>query len=1104
MPPKPKLKSVAYRYLQRRVKEYRDQGLLPQSTRLNVKASILRSLIDTAVTNSLGFNKKIKIKKKSASKPKIKEVFRKEKKSFRIIRYTSGANNPRELYRDIKAKFKQGDRNVRLFFRDRQTKQTSGRMITVDEKHLKSYKDFKDFITKAVSGQIPGSDPRDVQELELDPNAFEIASTVLVGYGVADQILFKCAGVRPNKNRCWKEVIERLGYEVPKGSNLSKIEDFIKFLEDHEIKYPIIENRVDLNAQIIEEIRAKTKPALIPKQRYCRNGSFIEKVPMWKLDAKKCKFSYFRRFEDSDMSKTIIFDPKNKHYDLLIGEPEFDNLWLNYGYFDLWRYKSGDEKAKRVSTAEDVANWSHGKSYADEELNKKRELELEYIFFDFETVTNYHWDSVMKPYSLSFLVLNQKDLERLNHLDELDDLEGIKKLTKGKLFNKIGFDCIDALRDYVIKYGDNKQYKFVSFNGSSFDNFILLDYLLKANGGDHFRITCGDRHRVFYNGSRLVDFRINAQHSMFDLALHLIGSLANNCESFKVKTVGKTKFNHDQIQQMYEDLGEKKFTDELSQDAELIEYNNRDVLSLAVLFNRYQSALSPMCKQWDINFLECRTVGSFIWKICEKHFEKKGIFFDKLDRKTYNDILKYKTAGRVEMFNGPLMILERIVSMDVCSLYPYILSIAPVYYGYGKVIKFDSIEQMPKDKLGFVYCDIDQSILDSKDLPLIVARKTEDGNDWDSKTASVLNDYLISTPMYNQLVKYGCKVKAKSGFYHSHKMKSCEMFSFLKDFAKLKNEQDKFKKLKDPKYNPALREVYKLLMNSVSGKVIEGLHLESVKMCNAQQYIKMLSDPKIEEVSAINIIGEEVFVTVKYTQESKMKKQRPIHLGVYCYDYGKIYMYDNCYAVLGKSRMLYTDTDAGKFRYRDFHLFKNHATKTTIPHWPEVEDDCPEYKTHKMYDPNSKIFGSFENELKDNNLFYVVQKKGWAVFKDEEYCKWGFKGVPKKSILIDIPDNYNELNAQQRAIYYRDLESKNLKHLKNVKEFFRRVYEEGKAYVVTQSFKKSVKNPKKATLDEVERFNTNNNTVQMRHLLKKITLNEAIRNPPTLADHRLD
>ena len=70
-------------------------------------------------------------------------------------------------------------------------------------------------------------------------------------------------------------------------------------------------------------------------------------------------------------------------------------------------------------------------------------------------------------------------------------------------------------------------------------------------------------------------------------------------------------------------------------------------------------------------------------------------------------MLKYRVAGRVELFNGPCKITEKIVSLDICSAYPYNALVAPNYYPTGEIKYFKNIIEVPKDALFFVECDID-------------------------------------------------------------------------------------------------------------------------------------------------------------------------------------------------------------------------------------------------------------------------------------------------------------------------------------------------------------------------------------------------------------
>ena len=43
----------------------------------------------------------------------------------------------------------------------------------------------------------------------------------------------------------------------------------------------------------------------------------------------------------------------------------------------------------------------------------------------------------------------------------------------------------------------------------------------------------------------------------------------------------------------------------------------------------------------------------------------------------------------------------------------------------------------------------------------------------------------------------------------------------------------------------------------------------------------------------------------------------------------------------------------------------NDENNIQVPHWSEVEKFDARYANHKIYDANSKVFGSFEDELED-------------------------------------------------------------------------------------------------------------------------------------------
>ena len=499
--------------------------------------------------------------------------------------------------------------------------------------------------------------------------------------------------------------------------------------------------------------------------------------------------------------------------------------------------------------------------------------------------------------------------------------------------------------------------------------------------------------------------------------------------------------------------------------------------------------------------------------VFSKKWQKKGeIKFPKLTYEHYKAMQSYKVAGRVEMFNGVQDLLEEIASTDVCSLYPYVMGIRDVYYPCGEIVPVT--EYQGDEEIGFYYCDIDQSILKSKNLPNIYPRKAKDENQWDYE--GNLEDYFISNVMIRLLKKYGCTVVVKNGITFSEKKKSCQMFSFIPDFMKAKNAQDDLKANDDPSYNPALRDTLKLLMNAPSGKVIEGLHLEKTEAVESYNDYKEIF-LKAEKVNVINAIGSKVFVTYSKNEEEVCKKsQKPIYLGVLIYDYSKEYMFENSYSKIGKDKLLYTDTDASKFRKTDFNEWRKYAENTIVPHWPELEKIDARYKTHTIYNPTSKVFGSFEDEMSgfkgDSFRFMCVEKKAWMYesYLDEkvEKSKFCFKGVNGRSQILTLKEDFVSCKETMHKDGTRtkkySINDDKLAHIYcaenvgtriengNVAKFFSQLKEKGDAYLLCSSFRKVVKNGKKCSgIGDLEKYNENNNTIQICYQIKHIDISES-------------
>jgi len=1000
------------------------------------------------------------------------------------------------------------------------------RYVSIMRQEMTTYELFKEQYDLIASGnfktgkikigginQSVSSDAIDPNVWELNLNVFSISCANLKteGNGSSDKMIFEVEGIEETKSTIkGKEVgnkdcayqcllkIKNQGMKINldkvKPSELRDFNNLKEFIKQNNLPINIIGNSFTLRKTPPEIIREN---GLMYVEYTDKNGN-VRKCGSSTIDIEhdiNIAYLYCNKNTADGVEATIIFDEVNKHYDVIKGDLKIcDDVYITLSSYIL---KNGEllfkPKEMNINSRSNV------------------HVELKYVFFDYETVIDFEQSHCMKEYSLSILVLTNDELCELNKADLEKDMEKVQQIRKDKCITFLGYNCSNEFINWILENQFDTAFVFIGFNNTNFDNFIFLDALLRYKGpNSEFSIT-----DIFYNGSQLLNFHMCGRHNTFDIHKHLMGSLKSNCESFKINCCAKKSFDHNKAQQLYLNGGLINF---ITDNEELKEYNEYDVLATAVLFFKYREALESIkaTEKYAKNLHEIKTVGSLIYKVFEDNKKNKDFKLPNLTFEEYTDLQNSKIAGRVELFNGVQKVEERLVSTDVCSLYPYSMSVAPVYYPCGEKLNTDVY--MGPDVIGFYYCDIDQSNLRAKNLPKIYAKKSKIENDWGHE--EVLENYLISNVMIELLLKYECKVVIKNGFYFTDRKKSCDMFDFLLDFMQAKNEQDDKKKNKDVSYNSALRETLKLLMNSLSGKVIEGLHTEKTSEVKCVSDYLQIQD-KAESVNFINSIGGKLFLSYEVSGESLIKRQRPIYLGVLIYDYSKRYMYDYSYSKVGLDQLLYTDTDASKFRYSRFLEWKEWVDKENVqvPHWEEVEKIDERYKNHRVFEYGSKIFGAFEDELEDSlgndYVFYCLEKKSWCYAVDNK-AKFRFKGLNENALMLTMKEDFikqktikhgvkGEAVAWDEEKYYvepnKELEVYNFaqdnKHLaigsKNEVKFFEQIYTTGEAYLLCNSFRKIVKNSaRNVKLGEETKYNNLMNKIQVNYMMKHISLKKNV------------
>lgn len=1105
-------------------------------------------------------NLKIKINKKKppsiAYSEPIKKFGRYEKHYFK----TENVKDLRDLYEMIKqADIKLGGGTYATLIIV-SSLDDKVRRISITENYLDNFEDFEGRINQISKGDLVGSDAIDENTSSLILDSFHLSRLPIVEVlGASNGILFKCLEINSKDNLCGYECLKACGFDFDelekevKPYELRKIDKLVEVVRKHYLPIRIICNGIQLRKTIYQIMNDEHK--LATKEKMLFNTKTRKDEMRWinKLNDDEFLTVNYPLYgeERKDNVYTIIYDDLGKHCDVCLNyEPELkDELRISL-------------KMELLINNEVIMT---AKQCNKNALDTTK-FEFKYIFFDYETVMNFKLSSCMMPYSLSILILNEAELSTLEEADMKKDVETVKKIRQKNCMTFLGYDCSDKFLRWFFKNTDNLCYCFVGFNNTNFDNFILLDALLNFDmEANKTEFSVGD---VFYNGSQLLNFKIDKRHSFFDIRKHLVGSLKANCEAFKINCCAKKSFEHSKAQRLHED---GKLIEFITDNDELKEYNEYDVLATAVLFKKYQKALLdiPSTVKYAENLKDTITIGSLIYKVFTEHirkikedniknmraienkksgkispeFEKKlkaefdKDFFGKLSYTFYKDLQKYKIAGRVELFNGIMEIFERMASTDVCSLYPFVMAVLNVYYPYGEIKEVSHYQG--DDRIGFYYCDIDQSNLRKDNKPKIYARKTKTENDWNFSDDVILKDNLISNVMIGLLLKHGCKVDIKNGFVFEKKMKSCKMFKFILEMMEAKNKQDVYKDSNDPvereKYIAPLRETLKLLQNSLSGKVIEGLHTEKTKDCaNCADYDIIRADPKTKAINFIDAVGGKLFVTYEIDEETLCEKeQRPIFLGVLIYDYAKRYMYEYSYSKIGLDKLYYTDTDASKFKYKDMALWRKwiETEKIVVPHWEEVEAVDARYKTHLIYNPHSKVYGSFEDELDgmigEKYAFYCLEKKSWAyaVLNDDgsinqkknkktglmdNNSKFKFKGINGQAIILNgdedfieeikinhKKDNTTEIKKKIKEGYEKTVYeyAENNKHKAieagNEISFFKNLYDTKEAYVLTNSFRKIVKNSAhNVAFGDDDKYNKLFNKIQVNYVMKHITLKD--------------
>ena len=499
---------------------------------------------------------------------------------------------------------------------------------------------------------------------------------------------------------------------------------------------------------------------------------------------------------------------------------------------------------------------------------------------------------------------------------------------------------------------EKHHFNIVGHNASRFDNYFLVSQFTE---NEQLQTPMQLR------GTSIIGMQYYS-HLIKDSCCFLTNSLSNLCDDYKIKTKKLTNFIHKGIELTNMNLcfykPELDFWDfmELEKsDPEFwrlyTDYCISDVESLSELWTRFTNETNNLVEQMRPDLLQkcpvmsCNTIGSLAKKLIDK-LQVKSKDFKLYNEFLNNDDLKYKYVcgfkrGGISHCNQPGKHNTSISSFDITSQYPSAMinmiipsgesnwtdKYDPKMYGYYTIknLKFNNNKFKPlayseKGKsLNWAYDwkEDDEVNVGSELLKYLM--ETQGLETFDVIKGLVSKKYTKGYKLFGKYVYTLFESKAEQDVlkdFEDDERKELGMTEKEYETYKI-DEYDEYKKqgtekeLKE-RYNPSRRNVIKLLLNSVTGKLVE----------DPSRYftLKYSGDETTTNLNGIGIIKEK--------KDENMNIW--VNAGCCVYDYSKmlLFKYIECLPN-GSDDVVHVETDSIYFSTSNKEQFiKNVALKT--------------------------------------------------------------------------------------------------------------------------------------------------------------------------------
>lgn len=656
-----------------------------------------------------------------------------------------------------------------------------------------------------------------------------------------------------------------------------------------------------------------------------------------------------------------------------------------------------------------------------EKFNTNEEIEPEEVKWDrenpeaeskYEAIVNYDFETVfgrngdLFAYACSYMVSQVHNGQvypgEPKCITILDD--PITVSSNGQLINEffVVEKFIEMLNDDCQNY---QKVCLVGFNSSKFDNFILMKYL--SNKG-----IIGNRN-LFFSGNSLLrlfwakgrDGGGSTSYSTWDLRRFVLGSLKYNAEAFKCK-FDKKEFDHMETQREYEKGNQGLVTYLKSRIESLVSYNNADVQTCDELFWKVRQAvkdayndkrvrvedhctLAGMSQtEWrKTTMVETNGVSVEPKKRGKSENKKSSRIVNPETRDEWDFMRKAMIAGRSEAFRAGCFD-DSFDMIDVVSLYPYVMTKRSFPIGNSR-----KTDKYMERKLGVYRVTIlrQNPLLDN----VVPLRSLDKPLDW--KFKGQIECHLYSPDIETFRRYHGIQnIIVHEGYYWNES--SGDVFSkYLLPILNGKKQQDKLKAEGSSEYNPALREMCKLIANSLSGKVGQR-EFDTTKgiITRDAEYKELTMDMENFKSMSVYSIGKVLCYTATYSHDYMVsnynaKHASPCYLAGFIYAHARSYMYET---VISKCRSkIGMDTDSLFITTKDRDNLMRHYPQMF---GPEVGQFTTEMA--KAYKDEGLL-----HTTKSRQRFYMNQPKEYCVVDVEtnKVVKLRFKGIGPNDRIVN-------------------------------------------------------------------------------------------------------